>query len=80
MCLMLFKVQFKVLLKVKLQFFVFVLALRQCSICQAVAEWECVKCYEDVDITPGHLKQYCQTCNTQVNFFVSLYFPPFFSP
>ncbi|XP_043952890.1 ubiquitin carboxyl-terminal hydrolase CYLD [Gambusia affinis] len=41
--------------------------LRQCSICQAVAEWECVQCYEDLDITPGHLKQYCQTCNTQVH-------------
>ncbi|XP_037538661.1 ubiquitin carboxyl-terminal hydrolase CYLD [Nematolebias whitei] len=42
-------------------------ALRQCSICQSVAEWECVQCYEDMDITPGHLKQYCQTCNTQVH-------------
>uniref|UniRef100_A0A3P9NWN3 ubiquitinyl hydrolase 1 n=1 Tax=Poecilia reticulata TaxID=8081 RepID=A0A3P9NWN3_POERE len=41
--------------------------LRQCSICQAVAEWECVQCYEDLDITPGQLKQYCQTCNTQVH-------------
>ncbi|XP_075884086.1 ubiquitin carboxyl-terminal hydrolase CYLD isoform X2 [Nelusetta ayraudi] len=41
--------------------------LRQCSICQAAALWECVQCYEDVDITPGHLKQYCQTCNTQVH-------------
>ncbi|XP_071757460.1 ubiquitin carboxyl-terminal hydrolase CYLD [Centroberyx gerrardi] len=41
--------------------------LRQCSICQAVAEWECLQCYEDVDITPGRLKQYCQTCNTQVH-------------
>ncbi|XP_042256650.1 ubiquitin carboxyl-terminal hydrolase CYLD [Thunnus maccoyii] len=41
--------------------------LRQCSICQAVAEWECLQCYEDLDITPGHLKQYCQTCNTQVH-------------
>ncbi|XP_078131973.1 ubiquitin carboxyl-terminal hydrolase CYLD isoform X1 [Sander vitreus] len=41
--------------------------LRQCSICQAVAEWECLQCYEDPDITPGHLKQYCQTCNTQVH-------------
>lgn len=41
-------------------------ALRQCSICQAVAEWECFQCYEDLDITPGHLKQYCPTCNTQV--------------
>uniref|UniRef100_A0A4W6C8J8 ubiquitinyl hydrolase 1 n=1 Tax=Lates calcarifer TaxID=8187 RepID=A0A4W6C8J8_LATCA len=41
--------------------------LRQCSICQAVAEWECLQCYEDPDITPGHLKQYCPTCNTQVH-------------
>ncbi|CAK6977570.1 ubiquitin carboxyl-terminal hydrolase CYLD [Scomber scombrus] len=41
--------------------------LRQCSICQAVAEWECLQCYEDLDITPGHLKQYCNTCNTQVH-------------
>ncbi|XP_059211555.1 ubiquitin carboxyl-terminal hydrolase CYLD [Centropristis striata] len=41
--------------------------LRQCSICQSVAEWECLQCYEDPDITPGHLKQYCQTCNTQVH-------------
>lgn len=42
-------------------------ALRQCSICQAVAEWECFQCYEDPDITPGRLKQYCHTCNTQVD-------------
>ncbi|KAE8279354.1 Ubiquitin carboxyl-terminal hydrolase CYLD [Larimichthys crocea] len=41
--------------------------LRQCSICQAVAEWECLQCYDDVDITPGHVKQYCETCNTQVH-------------
>ncbi|TKS93164.1 Ubiquitin carboxyl-terminal hydrolase CYLD [Collichthys lucidus] len=41
--------------------------LRQCSICQAVAEWECLQCYDDADITPGHLKQYCDTCNTQVH-------------
>uniref|UniRef100_UPI0037E86EE4 ubiquitin carboxyl-terminal hydrolase CYLD n=1 Tax=Semicossyphus pulcher TaxID=241346 RepID=UPI0037E86EE4 len=41
--------------------------LRQCSICQAVAEWECLQCYEDPDITPGRLKQYCHTCNTQVH-------------
>uniref|UniRef100_A0A672G106 ubiquitinyl hydrolase 1 n=1 Tax=Salarias fasciatus TaxID=181472 RepID=A0A672G106_SALFA len=42
-------------------------SLRQCSICQAVAEWECLQCYEDRDITPGHLKQYCETCKTQVH-------------
>lgn len=41
--------------------------LRQCSICEAVAEWECLQCYDDLDITPGHLKQYCPTCNTQVH-------------
>ncbi|XP_062864692.1 ubiquitin carboxyl-terminal hydrolase CYLD [Trichomycterus rosablanca] len=41
--------------------------LRQCSICQSVAEWECVQCYDDVDITPGQLKQYCNTCNAQVH-------------
>ncbi|XP_022623916.1 ubiquitin carboxyl-terminal hydrolase CYLD-like [Seriola dumerili] len=41
--------------------------LRQCSICQAVAEWECLQCYEDLDIMPGRLKQYCPTCNTQVH-------------
>uniref|UniRef100_A0AAQ5ZR14 ubiquitinyl hydrolase 1 n=1 Tax=Amphiprion ocellaris TaxID=80972 RepID=A0AAQ5ZR14_AMPOC len=41
--------------------------LRQCSICQAVAEFECLQCYEDPDITPGRLKQYCHTCNTQVH-------------
>ncbi|XP_056298336.1 ubiquitin carboxyl-terminal hydrolase CYLD [Pseudoliparis swirei] len=41
--------------------------LRQCSICQAVADWECLQCYEDPDITPGQVKQYCQTCNTQVH-------------
>ncbi|CAL9694099.1 unnamed protein product [Knipowitschia caucasica] len=42
-------------------------ALRQCSICESAAEWECVQCYEDTDITPGQLKQYCSTCNTQVH-------------
>ncbi|KAK1792684.1 hypothetical protein P4O66_012618 [Electrophorus voltai] len=41
--------------------------LRQCSICQSVAEWECLQCYEDLDITPGQLKQYCNTCSTQVH-------------
>lgn len=41
--------------------------LRQCSICQSVAQWECLQCYDDVDITPGQMKQYCNTCNTQVH-------------
>lgn len=59
--------QFSVVSFINCLFIVFIFAaLRQCSICQTVAEWECSQCYEDVDITPGHLKQYCQTCNTQV--------------
>ncbi|XP_031440934.1 ubiquitin carboxyl-terminal hydrolase CYLD isoform X2 [Clupea harengus] len=41
--------------------------LRQCSICQSLAHWECLQCYEDQDITPGRLKQFCHTCNTQVH-------------
>ncbi|XP_056621132.1 ubiquitin carboxyl-terminal hydrolase CYLD-like [Triplophysa dalaica] len=41
--------------------------VRQCSICQSLAQWECLQCYEDDDITPGQLKQYCDTCNTQVH-------------
>ncbi|XP_061664149.1 ubiquitin carboxyl-terminal hydrolase CYLD isoform X2 [Syngnathoides biaculeatus] len=41
--------------------------LRQCSVCEALARWECAECYEDRDITPGHLKQYCHTCNAQVH-------------
>ncbi|KAI1888660.1 hypothetical protein AGOR_G00187430 [Albula goreensis] len=41
--------------------------VRHCSICQSVAEWECTQCYEDPDITPGYLKQYCHICNTQVH-------------
>lgn len=40
---------------------------RQCSICQSLAQWECLQCYEDDDITPGQLKQYCNTCSTQVH-------------
>ncbi|KAK7910469.1 hypothetical protein WMY93_015153 [Mugilogobius chulae] len=42
-------------------------SLRQCSICESAAQWECPQCYDDPDITPGHLKQYCATCNTQVH-------------
>ncbi|XP_066579035.1 ubiquitin carboxyl-terminal hydrolase CYLD [Amia ocellicauda] len=41
--------------------------LRQCTICQSVAVWECVQCYEDTDITPGHIKQYCNICSKQVH-------------
>ncbi|XP_029695462.1 ubiquitin carboxyl-terminal hydrolase CYLD [Takifugu rubripes] len=62
-----FSPQFPVVFCILLVHFVLLAALRQCSICQTVAEWECSQCYEDMDITPGHLKQYCQTCNTQVH-------------
>ncbi|XP_069044767.1 ubiquitin carboxyl-terminal hydrolase CYLD [Lepisosteus oculatus] len=41
--------------------------LRQCSVCQAVAVLECVQCYEDPDITPGCIKQFCATCCQQVH-------------
>ncbi|CAH2294704.1 ubiquitin carboxyl-terminal hydrolase CYLD-like isoform X1 [Pelobates cultripes] len=40
---------------------------RQCCICQSLAEVECQECYEDVGITPGHIKQYCDICNAQVH-------------
>ncbi|XP_051981485.1 ubiquitin carboxyl-terminal hydrolase CYLD-like [Xyrauchen texanus] len=42
-------------------------AVRQCSICQTLAQWECVQCYEDDDITPGQFNQYCNICNEQVH-------------
>ncbi|XP_068097734.1 ubiquitin carboxyl-terminal hydrolase CYLD-like isoform X2 [Hyperolius riggenbachi] len=40
---------------------------RQCCICQYVAVVECLECYEDTDITPGHIKQYCAVCSKQVH-------------
>ncbi|KAM8961301.1 ubiquitin carboxyl-terminal hydrolase CYLD-like isoform 2-T2 [Pelodytes ibericus] len=40
---------------------------RQCCICQSLAVVECHDCYEDVEIAPGHIKQYCQICNKQVH-------------
>ncbi|CAJ0964515.1 unnamed protein product [Ranitomeya imitator] len=40
---------------------------RQCSICQSLAVVECLDCYEDLGITPGHIKQYCAICNKQVH-------------
>ncbi|XP_073431611.1 ubiquitin carboxyl-terminal hydrolase CYLD-like isoform X2 [Dendrobates tinctorius] len=42
-------------------------APRQCSICQSLAVVECLDCYEDLGITPGHTKQYCGICNKQVH-------------
>lgn len=28
--------------------------------------FECRECYEDCDIAAGSIKQFCETCNTQV--------------
>lgn len=42
-------------------------APRQCCICQSLAVVECLDCYEDTGITPGHIKQYCAICSTQVH-------------
>ncbi|XP_040272720.1 ubiquitin carboxyl-terminal hydrolase CYLD-like [Bufo bufo] len=40
---------------------------RQCSVCQSLAVVECLDCYEDLEITPGQIKQYCAICNKQVH-------------
>ncbi|KAM5192162.1 ubiquitin carboxyl-terminal hydrolase CYLD-like isoform 2-T2 [Mantella aurantiaca] len=42
-------------------------APRQCSICQSLAVVECLDCYEDTGITPGHIKQYCAICSRQAH-------------
>ncbi|XP_018413703.1 PREDICTED: ubiquitin carboxyl-terminal hydrolase CYLD-like [Nanorana parkeri] len=42
-------------------------APRQCCICQSLAVVECLDCYEDTGITPGHIKQYCAICSKQVH-------------
>ncbi|XP_062897209.1 ubiquitin carboxyl-terminal hydrolase CYLD isoform X1 [Mobula hypostoma] len=41
--------------------------LRQCFICGVVAEYECVQCLLDPMLSPGAIKQYCNTCNNQVH-------------
>ncbi|XP_036997475.2 ubiquitin carboxyl-terminal hydrolase CYLD isoform X3 [Artibeus jamaicensis] len=40
---------------------------RQCRICGGLAMFECRECYEDSDIAAGSIKQFCETCNTQVH-------------
>ncbi|XP_055061779.2 ubiquitin carboxyl-terminal hydrolase CYLD isoform X2 [Misgurnus anguillicaudatus] len=40
---------------------------RECRICGCLALYECRECYEDSDITPGKIKQFCDKCNTQVH-------------
>ncbi len=44
----------------------FLSAPRECRICGGLALYECRECYEDCDITPGKIKQFCEKCNTQV--------------
>lgn len=44
----------------------FLSAPRECRICGCLALYECRECYEDCDITPGKIKQFCEKCNTQV--------------
>ncbi|XP_043937550.1 ubiquitin carboxyl-terminal hydrolase CYLD [Protopterus annectens] len=40
---------------------------RGCRICRGLAVYECKECYDDTDITPGKIKQFCKVCNTQVH-------------
>ncbi|MBN3276532.1 CYLD hydrolase, partial [Polyodon spathula] len=40
---------------------------RECSLCQGLALLECKQCYEETDINPGRIKQYCATCSKQVH-------------
>ena len=42
-------------------------ALRECFICGHLAQYECLQCLPDRKLQPGRIKQYCTTCNTQVN-------------
>lgn len=42
-------------------------SLRQCFICGVVAEYECAQCLLDPMLSPGAIKQYCDTCNSQVH-------------
>ncbi|XP_059836824.1 ubiquitin carboxyl-terminal hydrolase CYLD isoform X4 [Hypanus sabinus] len=42
-------------------------SLRQCFICGVAAEYECVQCLLDPMLSPGAIKQYCNTCNSQVH-------------
>ncbi|XP_032897748.1 ubiquitin carboxyl-terminal hydrolase CYLD-like isoform X2 [Amblyraja radiata] len=42
-------------------------SLRQCFICGVVAEYECAQCLLDPMLSPGAIKQYCYTCNSQVH-------------
>ncbi|XP_069489884.1 ubiquitin carboxyl-terminal hydrolase CYLD-like isoform X2 [Ambystoma mexicanum] len=40
---------------------------RACRICESLALLECKECFDDPDISPGHIKQYCSICSKQVH-------------
>lgn len=40
---------------------------RECSVCQGMASVECRECYEDPDIMPGRIKQFCSICSIQIH-------------
>ncbi|XP_069094394.1 ubiquitin carboxyl-terminal hydrolase CYLD-like [Pleurodeles waltl] len=40
---------------------------RACCICETLALLECKECYEDSNISPGRIKQYCSICSKQVH-------------
>lgn len=42
-------------------------APRECFVCGHLAEYECLQCLPDRKLQPGRIKQYCTTCNLQVN-------------
>ncbi|TRY69865.1 hypothetical protein DNTS_015327 [Danionella cerebrum] len=48
---------------------------RECRICGSLALYECRECYEDCDITPGRIKQFCEKCNAQAHRYVKLSVP-----
>uniref|UniRef100_A0A8C4R4A6 ubiquitinyl hydrolase 1 n=2 Tax=Eptatretus burgeri TaxID=7764 RepID=A0A8C4R4A6_EPTBU len=40
---------------------------RECVVCERSADVECRDCYLDMVISPGQIKQYCNTCSQQVH-------------
>lgn len=42
-------------------------APRECFICGRMAQFECLQCLPDHKLQPGRIKQYCSTCNVQVD-------------
>ncbi|XP_043914247.1 ubiquitin carboxyl-terminal hydrolase CYLD-like [Protopterus annectens] len=40
---------------------------RECCLCQGMASVECRECYEDPEIMPGGIKQFCSVCSIQIH-------------